>query len=73
MPAESKTPLIDLFRTRLPWWLISRGWWAYVFERPWTWRKAWCRWRMHPPGPAFYNVGGTEPDWRCKNCEDYLG
>lgn len=66
---------------------FTRWWWAYLFERPcargimygsdewfngWP-RRLWCRMRGHPAGPWYYNPGGMEPDWHCKNCGDELG
>ncbi len=35
-------------------------------------RTVLCRWRGHPCGVWWYNVGGFEPDMRCKNCGDDL-
>lgn len=51
---------------------LSAWWFAFLFERPWTWRKVWCRMNEHPPGPVFYNSDGLEPDWRCAGCGDLL-
>ena len=47
--------------------------WAYLFERPRSWRAFWCRARGHPCGVVFYNVCGFESDMHCKNCGDDLG
>lgn len=32
-----------------------------------------CRWRGHPCGVVWYNLGGYEPNMTCKNCGDDLG
>ncbi len=52
---------------------ISIYWWKYLLEKPCNWTKFWCRVSQHKCGPIYYNVNGTEPDWHCKNCKDYLG
>jgi len=31
-----------------------------------------CRWNNHPRGCVYYNSGGYEPDWTCKDCGDEL-
>ena len=59
-------------------WWFHFGWfdywyWHYLLETPRSWKKFWCRAKNHPEGPIYFNVNGTEPDWRCKNCGDYLG
>jgi hypothetical protein len=61
----------------VPCWLTP-SWWAYMLRRPDSpnWGASWlerfaCRWQGHPAGPVFYNVGGLEPDDRCKSCGDY--
>lgn len=51
---------------------FSRSWWQYLFEKPVTWKKFWCRSGCHKCGPIYYNMGGFEPDYRCKNCGDEL-
>lgn len=45
----------------------------YAGKRKPTWQQVWCRLRKHPNGPIYYNVGGTEPDWKCIDCGEYLG
>jgi|WetSurSiteA1Bulk_404760.scaffolds.fasta_scaffold00038_21 hypothetical protein len=52
---------------------FSIAWWEYLLEKPLTLRKFWCRLHGHKEGPWFHNIGGAEPDWRCRNCGDYLG
>lgn len=58
---------------------LQKGWWAYLFEKPrrpdWcSWpARLWCRYRGHPCGVVWYNVGGLEPDMSCKRCADDLG
>lgn len=37
------------------------------------WTVLWCRWRGHPYGVYWYNVGGDEPDMTCVHCGDDLG
>ena len=32
-----------------------------------------CRWRLHPAGCIWFNPGGYEPDYRCKDCGQDLG
>ena len=34
---------------------------------------AWCRLRSHPAGIVFFNPGGLEPDYHCRNCGDDCG
>jgi hypothetical protein len=51
----------------------SYSWWLYLLERPRNWQRFICRIKGHPEGVRWYNVGGTEPDMRCKNCGDNLG
>lgn len=58
---------------RRPEWLISDWWLGYVLKDNTGWRNVRCRMKGHPDGPWFYNVGGSEPDWRCKGCGEYLG
>lgn len=52
-------------------------WYPYLFAKrdPWTpWHIVlWCRLRGHPCGMVFYNPGGTEPDYHCKDCGDEIG
>lgn len=51
---------------------LSKSWWKYAFEKPWTWRKVWCRITGHR-GMVWFNSHGLEPDTRCKNCGDQIG
>lgn len=46
---------------------------SYLLEKPRSWTKIRCRLNGHPDGPIWYDSGGTEPDYRCINCLDYLG
>lgn len=32
-----------------------------------------CRWRGHPAGLVWYNVGGLEPNMHCNGCGEDLG
>lgn len=32
-----------------------------------------CRWRGHPAGVVWMNVGGFEPDMTCRGCGEDLG
>lgn len=49
------------------------GWWKYLLTDCTGWTNFWCRVRDHPSGPWYYNPGGSEPDWRCRHCDEYLG
>lgn len=53
------------------------AWWQYLFSKPWrqklTWEIFWCRVKGHPNGTVYYNPGGFEPDYRCKDCGEDLG
>lgn len=51
--------------------LVSVSWYKYLFEKPFTFKKLWCRIRRHPAGPVYYS-NGMEPDYSCKNCKDEL-
>lgn len=53
------------------WKWINMYWWKYLFTKPCTWRKFWCRAKGHPCGPWYY-CSGPEPDMKCKNCDDEL-
>lgn len=63
------------------WFTVS--WWGHIFapikvsryHDEWfpRIRTVWCRIRGHPAGIVFYNPGGLEPDYRCKNCGEDLG
>lgn len=48
-------------------------WFFYQFKGCEGVRHFWCRLRLHPKGPIYYNPGGLEPDWRCRDCGEYLG
>ena len=37
------------------------------------WNRIICRIKHHPCGMIYYNPGGDEPDYRCKNCGDIIG
>lgn len=32
-----------------------------------------CRLRAHPDGIIYWYMGGLEPDYHCRNCNDDLG
>lgn len=57
---------------------FSIWFWKYLFEKADNphycskWTRFWCRAGGHKEGPIYYNIGGMEPDWRCKKCGDYL-
>jgi len=57
--------------------LFRVSFWKYLLEKPADginlWTAFWCRLSGHRCGVIFYNVGGDEPDYRCKNCFDDLG
>lgn len=36
------------------------------------WNRLVCRFKGHPCGCIFYNPDEYEPDFRCKNCGNYL-
>ena len=52
-------------------------WWGYLFSERHgdigAIRTAICRAKGHRCGVWWYNLGGLEPDMRCKNCHDDLG
>lgn len=56
----------------LPYWL-SKSWWLFVCEKPFSFTAFFCRWQGHPDGVVWYNTNGLEPDMTCKNCGDDLG
>lgn len=35
--------------------------------------RYWCRRLGHPNGIVYFNVGGSEPDYSCKDCGEDLG
>ena len=56
---------------------FTKSWWGYLLAQRVD-RTSWisvivCRVRGHPCGPVYFNVSGTEPNWHCKNCGDYIG
>jgi hypothetical protein len=57
-------------------------WWQYIFAPLSNYQRLYeispikvfvCRWKGHPNGEIYYNIGGDEPDHHCKDCEDDLG
>jgi hypothetical protein len=51
---------------------LNYYWYCYVFEKPFTIYKFWCRIKGHPNGMVYYNPNGWEPDNHCKDCGDLL-
>lgn len=51
------TTLLNFIRG--DWWLTRFGQWL-------------CE-RLGHPGPVWYNVGGSEPDWHCTRCDKDMG
>lgn len=45
----------------------------YSLHKPCNIKKFLCRLRGHPNGVWWYNLHGSEPDMRCKDCDDDLG
>ena len=45
---------------------FSRDWWHYL-------TVLWCRYCGHPKGYGWFNAGGDGPDYRCRECGDWLG
>lgn len=60
------------------WHWFFRSWYQYLFQKAddptfTTWyNRLWCRINGHPHGTIYYNINGTEPDCRCKECGDEL-
>lgn len=59
---------------------LHKDWWLYLLERPkenrslmFYLKRILCRYRDHPMGIIWYNIGGSEPDMRCKGCREDLG
>lgn len=52
---------------------FSPHWWRYLLTDCRGWENFRCRVHGHPDGVWFYNVGGLEPDMRCKDCGENLG
>lgn len=51
-------------------------WYRYLFRKSKCkslLRSLICRIKNHPEGMIFYDIAGTEPDTRCKNCLDNIG
>lgn len=55
------------------WRWFTPEWWRYLAEGSTGWRNIWCRIRGHPCGPRYFTMSGSEPDWRCQNCDENLG
>jgi len=58
-------------------WFFTKDYWSYLLARKSNWVSwptvLWCRFRNHPEGIVYYNPGGLEPDYHCRNCGDDLG
>lgn len=54
-----------------PSWMLRYAYWTYRIAGLFT--RAVCRWRGHPAGVWWFNVGGLEPDMHCKGCGEDLG
>lgn len=61
---------------------LSPWWYQYLFsDLKWAYGEAWywplkvivCRIKGHPRGWVYYNPGGMEPDYSCKDCGDEIG
>lgn len=56
---------------------FTKEWWKYLLApkaESVNWLKVIrCRAKGHPYGVIWYNPGGWEPDYTCKNCYDDLG
>ena len=37
------------------------------------WTNFRCRFRGHRCGMIYYNPGGLQPDYRCRNCDEDIG
>lgn len=48
--------------------------WGYIFKDNSGWHNIICRIRNHPNGTIYYDFsyGASEPDYRCKDCKEYL-
>jgi hypothetical protein len=60
------------------WHWFDRSWYQYLFAKfddpgwcPW-YEHLWCRMNGHPAGQIYFNPGGYEPDYRCKECGDEI-
>jgi hypothetical protein len=53
--------------------IIDIYWYKYLFSKPFSFRKLFCRIRNHPCGVWWFNPSGNAPDLHCKNCDDDLG
>jgi hypothetical protein len=55
----------------MKWFTLS--WYKYLFT-PWLGFKVlFCRIKGHPNGPIYFNPGGLEPNWKCKDCGEDIG
>jgi hypothetical protein len=56
------------------WFTIN--WWKYLLQKSkgdiGYIRTFLCRVKGHPSGIVYYNPGGIEPDYHCRNCDDDL-
>jgi hypothetical protein len=52
---------------------LTRAWWQYLLAGRPSWGRLLCRAKGHPNGVWWFNVGGVEPDMRCKDCGENLG
>ncbi len=59
---------------------FTLAWWKYILDDSRADKdyssylgRFYCRVSQHDCGVWFYNVGGTEPDMRCKGCGEDLG
>lgn len=51
------------------------SWWGYLLGKPLgdhPLTRVICRAKGHPSGPVWFNPIGSEPDMRCKNCDDEI-
>lgn len=60
---------------------FSKWWWQYLFEKKNGDQSFYeisrlkiilCKIKGHPNGYIFYNPGGYEPDYHCKDCYEEL-
>lgn len=52
------------------WFTLS--YYQYVFVKPFSITKLFCRLTGHNAGIVYYNSLGYEPDYHCKNCDDEI-
>jgi hypothetical protein len=55
------------------WRWFDRRWWGFLLEGRPNWRRFWCRVRGHPYPVHWFKPWGSEPDMRCRNCDEDLG